>query len=157
MTELRQAIPDLTFSTDVIVGFPGETEEDFELTRKLMNEVGFEQAFIFKYSPRPGAKSTEMADSIPDEVKLKRNNILLDDLKERISSKLQTLTGSVVEVLVEGVSSRNQERWTGRTGTNFVVHFEPDEACAPGTLRKVAISRSGAVSLFGKLLPLEQL
>ena len=60
----------------------------------------------------------------------------------------------MVEVLVEGVSSRNRERWTGRTGTNFVVHFEPDEDCVPGTLRKVEISRAGAVSIFGKLLPL---
>ncbi|MBE6362297.1 MAG: tRNA (N6-isopentenyl adenosine(37)-C2)-methylthiotransferase MiaB [Lentisphaerae bacterium] len=155
VAELRQAIPDLTFSTDVIVGFPGETEEDFNMTRQLMNEVGFEQAFIFKYSPRPGAKSAEIADTVSEEVKLERNNILLDDLKARISGKLQTLSGSVVEVLVEGVSSRNQERWTGRTGTNFVVHFEPDDDCVPGTLRKVEVSRSGAVSVSGKLLPLD--
>lgn len=154
VAELRQVIPDLTFSTDVIVGFPGETEEDFNMTRQLMNEVGFEQAFIFKYSPRPGAKSAEIADTVSEEVKLERNNILLDDLKARISAKLQTLPGLVVEVLVEGVSARNQERWTGRTGTNFVVHFEPDEDCIPGTLRKVEISRAGAVSIFGKLLPL---
>ena len=153
VAQLRAAMPDLTFSTDVIVGFPGETEEDFLRTRELMNKVGFEQAFIFKYSPRPGAKSAELEDSIPEEVKLERNNILLDDLKARISAKLETLKGSVVEVLVEGVSSRNAARWTGRTGTNFVVHFEPDENCTPGTLRKVEVSRSGGVSLFGKLLP----
>ena len=153
VAQLRSAMPDLTFSTDVIVGFPGETEEDFLRTRELMNKVGFEQAFIFKYSPRPGAKSAELEDSIPEEVKLERNNILLDDLKARISAKLETLKGSVVEVLVEGVSNRNAARWTGRTGTNFVVHFEPDENCTPGTLRKVEVSRSGGVSLFGKLLP----
>jgi tRNA-2-methylthio-N6-dimethylallyladenosine synthase len=153
VAQLRSAMPDLTFSTDVIVGFPGETEEDFLRTRELMNKVGFEQAFIFKYSPRPGAKSAELEDSIPEEVKLERNNILLDDLKARISAKLETLKGAVVEVLVEGVSNRNAARWTGRTGTNFVVHFEPDENCTPGTLRKVEVSRSGGVSLFGKLLP----
>ncbi|MBR7108243.1 MAG: tRNA (N6-isopentenyl adenosine(37)-C2)-methylthiotransferase MiaB [Lentisphaeria bacterium] len=156
VAQLRAAIPDLTFSTDVIVGFPGETEEDFRRTRDLMNKVGFEQAFIFKYSPRPGAKSAEFEDSISEEVKLERNNILLDDLKARISSKLETLKGSTVEVLVEGVSNRNSARWTGRTGTNFVVHFEPDEGCTPGTLRKVEVSRSGGVSLFGRLLPEEQ-
>ena len=153
VAQLRAAMPDLTFSTDVIVGFPGETEEDFLRTRALMTEVGFEQAFIFKYSPLPGAKSAELEDSIPEEVKLERNNILLDDLKARISAKLETLKGSVVEVLVEGVSNRNAARWTGRTGTNFVVHFEPDENCTPGTLRKVEVSRSGGVSLFGRLLP----
>jgi tRNA-2-methylthio-N6-dimethylallyladenosine synthase len=81
VAELRNAIPDLTFSTDVIVGFPGETESDFELTRNLMNEVGFEQAYIFKYSPRPGAKSALLQDTVSEEEKLRRNNILLDDLQ----------------------------------------------------------------------------
>ena len=149
--QLRQAIPDLTFSTDVIVGFPGEDESDFELTRSLMNEVGFEQAYIFKYSPRPGAKSALLADTVSEEEKLRRNNILLDDLQNRISAKLQTMVGSVQEVLCEGVSSRNEARWTGRTGTNFVVHFEPDPQIKAGELRQVMITRSGNVSLFGKL------
>ena len=155
VAQLREAMPDLTFSTDVIVGFPGESEEDFNKTRQLMNEVGFEQAFIFKYSPRPGAKSAEIADTVSEEVKLERNNILLDDLKVRIGARLQKQVGSTVEVLTEGVSARNSARWTGRTGTNFVVHFEPDEQCAEGTLRQVEISRAGEVSLFGRLLPLK--
>ena len=152
VAQLRDAIPDLTFSTDVIVGFPGEEEEDFIKTRELMQRVGFEQAFIFKYSPRPGAKSALLEDSIPESVKLERNNILLDDLKQRISSKLAAYPGKTVEVLVEGVSSRNAARWTGRTGTNFVVHFEPDDKIEAGTLRQVQIERAGAVSLSGKLV-----
>lgn len=155
VAQLREAMPDLTFSTDVIVGFPGESEADFDLTRQLMNEVGFEQAFIFKYSPRPGAKSAEIADTVSEEVKLERNNILLDDLKLRIGARLKQQVNSTVEVLVEGVSARNAARWTGRTGTNFVVHFEPDEECVSGTLRQVEISRAGEVSLFGRLLPLK--
>ncbi len=152
VAELRQAIPDLTFSTDVIVGFPGEEESDFLLTRELMDEVGFEQAFIFKYSPRPGAKSALLADTVSEEEKLRRNNILLDDLQRRISTRLAGLTGSVQEVLCEGVSSRNESRWTGRTGTNFVVHFEPDSTVKPGDIRSVKITRAGGVSLFGTLL-----
>ncbi len=155
VAQLREAMPDLTFSTDVIVGFPGESEADFDLTRQLMNEVGFEQAFIFKYSPRPGAKSAEIADTVSEEVKLERNNILLDDLKLRIGARLKQQVNSTVEVLVEGVSARNAARWTGRTGTNFVVHFEPDKECVSGTLRQVEISRAGEVSLFGRLLPLK--
>ena len=151
VAQLRRAIPDLTFSTDVIVGFPGEEESDFELTRQLMNEVGFEQAYIFKYSPRPGAKSAQLADTVSEEEKLRRNNILLDDLQLRMSRKLATLAGSIQEVLCEGVSSRNEARWTGRTGTNFVVHFEPDDQVKIGDLRQVEITRSGNVSLFGKL------
>ena len=79
VAQLRAAVPDLTFSTDVIVGFPGEEESDFALTRELMNEVGFEQAYIFKYSPRPGAKSALLADTVSEEEKLRRNNILLDE------------------------------------------------------------------------------
>lgn len=149
---LRQAIPDLTFSTDVIVGFPGEEESDFILTRELMDEIGFEQAFIFKYSPRPGAKSALLADTVSEDEKLRRNNILLDDLQRRISSRIATLVGSVQEVLCEGVSSRNESRWTGRTGTNFVVHFEPDDQVKTGDLRKVKITRAGTVSLFGTLI-----
>jgi len=152
VASLRQAIPDLTFSTDVIVGFPGEEESDFEATRELMNEVGFEQAYIFKYSPRPGAKSALLADTVSEEEKLRRNNILLDDLQLRIGKKLKNMTGSTVEVLCEGVSARNSSRWTGRTGTNFVVHFEPDTQVKTGDLRNVRITGCGQVSLFGELI-----
>ena len=90
-------------------------------------------------------------DSVPEEVKEERNQILLDDLKERIGARLAALVGSTQEVLLEGVSARNPGRWSGRTSTNFVVHFEPDDACVPGSLRQVKISRAGAVSLFGSL------
>ena len=153
VAQLREAVPGLTFSTDVIVGFPGEEESDFLQTREVMNEVGFEQAFIFKYSPRPGAKSASLLDSVSEEVKLERNNILLDDLKLRIGRKLSAIPGKSVEVLVEGISARNSERWTGRTSENFVVHFELDENIQTGTLREVEITRAGSVSLFGKLKP----
>jgi len=150
--ELRAAIPDLTFSTDVIVGFPGETDEDFRLTREVMNEMDYAQSFIFKYSPRPGAKSAQMTDSVPEEVKEERNQILLADLAARVKKRLAAMNGETAEVLVEGVSPRNPERWTGRTGTNIMIHFEPDGAVRPGTLRKVKIIQTNPVSLFGKLV-----
>ena len=149
---IRSAMPDVTFSTDVIVGFPGETDDDFRRTRELMNEVGYDNSFIFKYSPRPGAKSAEEEDSVPQEVKEERNAILLDDLKNRVAAALRTQVGSVQEVLVEGTSPRNPERWSGRTGTNRVVHFLPVPDVEPGTLRRVRITRAGSVSLFGELL-----
>ncbi len=152
VAQLRDAIPDLTFSTDVIVGFPGEEESDFLLTRELMEEVGFEQAFIFKYSPRPGAKSALLANTVSEEEKLRRNNILLDDLERRIGKRIAGLVGSEQEILCEGVSTRNSARWTGRTGTNFVVHFEPDATVKPGDIRKVKVTRAGSVSLFGELI-----
>ncbi len=149
--ELRAAIPDLTFSTDVIVGFPGESDEDFEWTRELLNRVGFDNAFIFKYSPRPGAKSAALEDSVPQHVKEERNQILLDDLHSRVARLLQGQVGTLQEVLVEGVSPRNPARWCGRTGTNRVVHFEPVPGIEPGTLRKIRIERAGNVSLSGSV------
>ncbi len=149
---LRDAMPDVTFSTDVIVGFPGETEADFQLTRDLMNEVGFDNSFIFKYSPRPGAKSAAEEDSVPQEIKEERNALLLEDLKRRVERMIRAQVGTVQEILVEGVSPRNAERWCGRTGTNRLVHFEPDATTLPGTLRQVKIERAGSVSLFGSLV-----
>ncbi len=149
--ELRAAIPELTFSTDVIVGFPGESDENFDRTRELMNRVGFDNAFIFKYSPRPGAKSAEQIDSVPQEVKEERNRLLLEDLKSRVARSLKEQIGTVQEVLVEGVSPRNPERWCGRTGTNRVVHFEPMPGIEAGTLRKIRIERAGSVSLSGSI------
>ncbi len=152
VAKLRAALPGVTFSTDVIVGFPGETEADFDLTRQLMNEIGYTQSFIFKYSPRPGSRSAKMADSVPESVKEERNQILLGDLAERVQKLLQTKIGSTVEVLVEGVSARNAERWSGRTDDNFVVHFEPVEGLCPGQLRQIKIARAGQVSLLGEVV-----
>ena len=152
VAELRAALPGVTFSTDVIVGFPGEDDDDFKMTRDVMNEVGFEQSFIFKYSPRPGAKSAALEDSVPDAVKEERNQILLGDLRERVQKKLSLLVGSTVEVLAEGVSARNAERWVGRTDTNYVVHFPPVPGVRPGDLVKVRIEQSNVVSVVGKIV-----
>ena len=151
VAELRAAIPDITFSTDVIVGFPGETDEDFAMTREVMNQVDYAQSFVFKYSPRPGAKSAEREDSVPEEVKEERNQILLADLAARVEKRLAGMKNETVEVLVEGVSPRNPDRWSGRTGTNIMVHFEPDDKIETGTLRNVKIIQTNPVSLFGKL------
>ena len=152
VAELKAAIPDITFSTDVIVGFPGETDEDFAMTREVMNQVDYAQSFVFKYSPRPGAKSAEREDSVPEEIKEERNQILLGDLAARVEKRLAAMKNQTVEVLVEGVSPRNPERWSGRTGTNIMVHFEPDEKIEQGTLRNVEIVQTNPVSLFGKLV-----
>ena len=152
VAELKANISNLTLSTDVIVGFPGETEADFKLTRELMNDIGFEQAYIFKYSPRPGAKSALMADSVPEAVKEERNQILLEDLKTRVEKRLGQLVGETVQVLAEGVSARNASRWTGRTDNNFVVHFEPVPGLTPGQLLDIKITRANVVSLLGEIV-----
>jgi len=152
VAELRAALPGVTFSTDVIVGFPGEREDDFKLTRDVMNEVGFEQSFIFKYSPRPGARSAALEDSVPEGIKEERNRILLDDLRERVQKKLAALVGSTVEVLAEGVSARNAARWVGRTDTNFVVHYPPVPGLRPGDLVNVRIEQANVVSVVGTIV-----
>ena len=152
VAELRAALPGVTFSTDVIVGFPGETEEDFKATRDVMNEVGFEQSFIFKYSPRPGARSAALEDSVAESIKEERNQVLLGDLRDRVQKKLARLVGSTVEVLAEGVSARNSERWVGRTDTNYVVHFPPKEGLNSGDLVNIKVTQSNVVSVVGEIV-----
>ena len=145
---LRKGAPEMTFSTDVIVGFPGETEEDFLQTRDLMNKVAFDNAFIFKYSPREGTKAANFADDVPKTAKEERNQILLKDLALRAEKHNKAMLGSLVEVLVEGPSKRNSEKWCGRTGTNKVVIFEPDGKISTGDILELKISRATSMSLY---------
>ncbi len=149
--KLRQVMPGITFSTDVIVGFPGETEADFRMTRDLLNQVGFDHSFIFKYSLRSGTKAAEMPNQLPQEVKEERNALLLQDLEERVKAKLQTLVGSEQEVLVEGESARNSARYSGKTSEARTVVFEPVDGLKAGDMVSVRIERAGGVSLYGKI------
>ena len=152
VAKLRKAMPDITFSTDIIVGFPGETEDDFNATHEMMKKVGYNNAFIFKYSPRSGTPAAEMTDQVPQELKEKRNQILLHELAAYTSGHNKTYVGSVQEVLVEGPSRRNPERWSGKTGTFKVVVFDPAPNTAAGQLVKVKITRTTSATLFGELV-----
>ncbi|MBE6402929.1 MAG: tRNA (N6-isopentenyl adenosine(37)-C2)-methylthiotransferase MiaB [Lentisphaerae bacterium] len=149
VNKLKNKVGELTFSTDVIVGFPGETDEDFMATKDLMNTVGFDHAFIFKYSPRAGAKSAEWADDVPQEIKEERNQILLADLEKRSIAGNLACVGRTLEVMVDGVSPRNPARWSGRTSTARTVVFQHAEGMKPGDLIQVPIERAGRVTLFG--------
>ena len=150
--KLRKAMPDVTFSTDIIVGFPGETEEDFNATYEMMKKVGYDNAYIFKYSPRSGTPAAEMADQVPQEVKEERNQILLKELERYATKHNESYVGSVQEVLVEGPSRRNSKRWGGKTGTFKVVIFEPSQDTCKGQLANVKINRTTPSTLFGKLV-----
>ena len=141
----------MTFSTDVIVGFTGETEADFEATRRVMNLVGFDNAYIFKYSPRKGTRSALMADDVPQEVKLERNKILLADLDDRLALRNASLVGNTYEVLAEGESKRNAARWSGRTDTFKTVVFEPTRALSKGDFVNVRIIRATSMTLYGEM------
>ena len=146
---LKAAMPEITFSTDVIVGFPGETEADFLATRDVMDQVGFDQAYIFKYSPRPGTRSAERDDDVPQHVKEERNQILLADLEKRCIASNRSYVGKTVEVMFDGPSPRNPDRYSGRTSTAKTVVFAPQEGLTPGDLVEVTVERAGRVTLFG--------
>src|SRR5204863_4837150 len=112
---IRRAIPGIALSTDIIVGFPGETEEDFETTRRAMDRIGYESAFIFKYSPRPGARSAEWPETVDEEEKTRRITTLIDEQKETSLEINAAAVGSEVEVLVEGPARRDPVQWFGKT------------------------------------------
>jgi tRNA-2-methylthio-N6-dimethylallyladenosine synthase len=125
--ELRKKEPGIGLTTDIIVGFPGETERDFELTYRIMKEIGFDNAFIFRYSPRSGTLAASATDQLSDEEKMGRNQRLLILQDQIADEKNRSLIGSEVEILVEGESKNNGLRFCGRTRTNRLVLIEKNE------------------------------
>lgn len=153
VAKLRALDPAFAVTTDVIVGYPGETEADFEATRSLMEEAGFDNAFVFKYSPRPGTRSAAREDDVPKEEKERRDQVLLADQETRGLSRNAALVGTVREVLVEGPSKRNKARWSGRDGGNRIVVWDvaPDAPPPPaGTLARIRITDAHAQILLGE-------
>jgi tRNA-2-methylthio-N6-dimethylallyladenosine synthase len=149
VARLRDAVPGVAITTDIIVGFPGESASDFDATRRAMDEIGFDNAFIFKYSPRPGTPAADWVDDVTDEEKMRRNQVLLADQTRRGLAIHSRLVGTGVEVLVEGVSPRNERRWSGRTRTNKIVVFEPVGGIAEGDLVTVTVEKAMEQSLLG--------
>jgi len=121
---LRDAVPELALSTDLIVGFPGETEAEFEATLEMVERVQYDNVFAFRYSRRPGTPAAEMADQIAEDEKARRNARLLAVVERVTTARSARLAGQVVEVLVEGASRRNRGELSGRTRCNRVVNFE---------------------------------
>ena len=151
VAKLRAFDPEFAVTTDVIVGYPGETEEDFEATRSLMEEAGFDNAFVFKYSPRPGTRAAALPDDVSTEEKERRDQVLLADQQRRGLERNARLVGTVREVLVEGPSLRNAARWSGRDSGNRIVAFEPKGQIAPGTLVSVRIVEAHPQILIGEM------
>jgi tRNA-2-methylthio-N6-dimethylallyladenosine synthase len=146
--KLRGIRPGLGISTDLIVGFPGETEADFEQTVSLVREARFQQAFIFKYSPRRDTPAASMANQVSQEVKEERNQRLLAVVNEIAAEKHGEMAGRQVEILVEGPSKKNAARMMGRTRCNKIVVFEGSDRHR-GQLLEVAITRAGSFTLYG--------
>jgi len=149
VARLRAALPNLGLTTDVIVGFPAETAEDFERTRAMCEEMAFDNAFIFKYSPRPGTAAAQWQDDVPAGEKMRRNRILLADQDRRGLALNRRRIGRVEEVLIEGPSLRNSARWAGRTRSNKLVVFDPAPGLEAGRLAAVRIERAMAQTLYG--------
>jgi tRNA-2-methylthio-N6-dimethylallyladenosine synthase len=154
---IRRARDGIAITTDIIVGFPGETEEDYKQTRDLVEEIQFDNAFVFRYSPRRDTPAAKMPDQIDEHVKEQRNQDLLEVVNKSNRRLLECLVGSQVEVLCEGPSKTNRARLMGRTRTNKIVVFPP----APkrrstggseeviGELVNVRIERANGFSLYG--------
>ena len=126
--KMKAKIPNLTLSTDIIVGFPGETEEEFEDTLDVVKKVRFEQVYMFIYSRRVGTPGDKMENQIPEEIKHKRFDRLKALVESQIEENNQKYVGTIQKVLVEGTSKNNEHMLTGRTDSNKVVIFEGDKS-----------------------------
>jgi tRNA-2-methylthio-N6-dimethylallyladenosine synthase len=148
---IRHAREGVAITTDIIVGFPGETEEDYKKTRDLVEEIQFDNAFVFRYSPRRDTPATELPDQIDEHIKEHRNQDLLRVVNESTRRSGERLVGRAVEVLCEGPSKTNPTRLAGRTRTNKIVVFEGGEKLI-GEIVDVQVQRTNGFSLYGSPL-----
>jgi len=150
--QVRDARKRIAITTDIIVGFPGETEDDFNQTRALVEEIKFDNAFVFRYSPRRDTPAAGMADQVDERIKERRNHHLLEIVNESARRINERLVGRTLEVLCEGPSKTNRSRLMGRTRTNKIVLFEGPEEFV-GVLVDVRIERATGFSLYGTPVP----
>ena len=146
--QLREARPEIAITTDFIVGFPGETDEDFLATRALAAGIGFDNAFIFRYSPRRDTPAAIMAEQVEEGVKEDRNRELLRVIDDSARAKGEALVGRKVEILCEGPSRTNEARLMGRSPGNKIVLFEGSPRHV-GEIFDVQITRSTGFTLYG--------
>ena len=147
--KMKAARPDLAITTDIIVGFPGENEEDFQETLNCMKLVGFDNSFIFRYSKRKDTPAAEMDEQLSEQVKEERNQALLRVQEELTTSKNAKLIGTKQLVLCEGPSKTNKSRLSGRTSQNKIVIFDGDASRMTGELLEIKIEDSTGYTLYG--------
>ena len=151
VAEIRDAVPTMAFSTDLIVGFPGETEADFEQTLEMVERVGYDNVFVFRYSRRPGTPAAVMADQVSEDVKARRNTQLLEAATRVGAERSRRLAGQTVEVLVDGTSKKSPGELAGRTRCNRVVNFDGQGSVSLGDLTPIRITEALPHSLRGTL------
>jgi tRNA-2-methylthio-N6-dimethylallyladenosine synthase len=153
---LRESEPAMAFSTDIIVGFPGETEHDFEATLEMIDRVGYDNVFVFRYSRRPGTPAAEMPEQIAEDVKADRNRRLLDTVTRVTGERSRLLAGRTMEVLVDGTSRKSPGELAGRTRCNRVVNFDGQGRVAVGETVQVRVTDVLPHSLRGALATPEE-
>jgi len=151
IAEVTETVPGIALSTDLIVGFPGETDEDFERTVDVVERVRYDNVFAFRYSRRPGTTAADMADQVSDEVKARRNARILEVATRIAGERSQALEGLVLPVLVDGRSRKDPDEATGRTRCNRVVNFDARGGDLLGTVVPVLVTRALPHSLRGEL------
>ena len=143
-------MPDISITTDIIVGFPGESDEDFRDTMRILEKVRFDMVYSFIYSVREGTRAAAMKDQIPYEIKSARMTELLERQRDISNEKNQPYVNRVERVLVDSLSKNGgPNTYTAHTATNKLVHFDSDESCI-GEFINVKINRAGAFDLFGE-------
>jgi tRNA-2-methylthio-N6-dimethylallyladenosine synthase len=154
LRRLREVRPNITISSDFIVGFPGETEEDFTAMMKLITDIGYDNSFSFIFSPRPGTPAANLADDTPQEIKLARLQRLQAEIAANTKRISEAMIGTVQRILVEGPSKKNASEFQGRTENNRVVNFPagPQAARLVGQLVDVKIDASHTYTLRGELV-----
>jgi tRNA-2-methylthio-N6-dimethylallyladenosine synthase len=148
---LRTAIPDLALTTDIIVGFPGETPEDFELTSAFLREMRYDGAFQFKYSARPDTKAWRWEETVPEEEKARRLERLIAEQHAISGERNDAWIGREIEVLVEGPSRKNLAQLHGKSA-QFKTVVMPNDGTPAGTLKKLRVVGSTPITLFGEPL-----
>lgn len=155
LRRIRKHRPDISFSSDFIVGFPGETDADFEKTMDLIGEIGFDTSFSFIYSPRPGTPAADLPDDTPMDVKKQRLKILQDRITQQAQQISRRMVGNIERVLVSGYSKKDPGQLSGRTENNRVVNFRADDPALIGKFADIRIDKALPNSLLGTLVSSE--
>lgn len=150
--KLRAIRPDLSMSSDFIIGFPGESEQDFQDTMKLIDDIGFDHSFSFIYSARPGTPAAELTDDLSDEVKKQRLGLLQHRITQNAQEISRRMVGTTQRILVDGISKKDPSQLQGRTENNRVVNFQHDDDELIGQFVNVHIDNAYTNSLIGSLL-----
>ncbi len=148
--KLRYAVPGIAITTDIIAGFPGETEEDHQQTLKALSEIRYDGIYAFRYSERPGTKAVDMKGGLPEKLRLSRLHEILDLQEEITLTTNQGLISTIEQVMVEGESAGDPEMQSGRTRSNKIVNFRPEKRLEPGAIVNILIKQAHKHSLTGE-------